>query len=614
MQPTTRRFVAVFLSLVLAGTLAYSNSFDNSFQFDDAIWIGQLTMEPNSGPEGDSWTVNQATVYPSRFITRWTFALNHRLHGLEVRGYHIVNLAIHIVNAFLVFLFIRSVLGLPRAQLSPWLPRSADAFAWIASLAWLVHPIHTSVVNYTWQRATSLSTTFSLLALLSFLWSTRAATAGSRGARLGLAFSALVLAIGAKQVAILVPLSLLLLVWTLGLPSLARYSSRTAIAGFALAYLLLIVATGWQSFGWSGFTQAFSHIAGGTMTDGLGRPEAYTMAQRLASQPRVLLQYLAILAFPHPAMLSFDRDPGFSTGPFDPWTTMPAILLIVGLCLLGLIFRRQRPLLSFAILFFFLNHALEAGPLHLELMYEHRNYLPSVGFVLGTLLAANHLLERFSVGARGRLALALAVTALLGTATLQRNTVWRDHLSFWSDAVAKSPNKGRTHANLAAALAEQGQQLYPEDMAGARAAYEEALRHIQRAVALDPETVTNHLALGNAHLALGQAREAIRAYDTARPLTQDTEMLQVLDLMSAQAYETLAQRSGSRRDRERALEHYERLARSDPSNVWAHQGIATNAEQLGDTSRALGAYVRVLELDPADVHAQQAVARLRSGR
>lgn len=612
-MPARKRSLAlVFLSLALAGALAYANSFDNAFQFDDAIWIGQLTIDPDSGPDAETWNINQAMVYPSRFITRWSFALNYRLHGLEVGGYHILNLAIHVVNAFLVFLFIRSLFGLPRARLSPWWPRSPESFAWAAALLWMVHPIHTNVVDYTWQRATSLSTTFSLLAMLSFLWSAEARRGQSRSLLLALSFAALVLAIGAKQVAILTPVSLLLLAWTLGLPNLERHTSRRALTGFALAYLLLIVFTGWQSLGWSGFAEAFRHIGGTPMVDGLGKPEPYTMAQRLASQPRVLMQYLGILAFPHPSMLSFDRDPAYSTGLFTPWTTLPAMIAVGGAVLLGLLARERRPLLAFAILFFFLNHALEAGPLHLEMMYEHRNYLPSVGFILVVMLAANHLLDRMSVNARYRVGLTLAALALLSAATLQRNRVWHDHLSFWSDAVAKSPDKSRPHANLAAALAEQGQQLYPEDMPGARAAYEQALRHIQRAVELEPGNFTNQLALGNAHLALGQAREATVAYAAALALTADAEMLQVANFMAAQAYETLAKQSGARQDRERALEHYERLAASDPSNAWAYQGIGANAEYLGDLARARRAYERALQLDPSSADAQQAIMRLRN--
>ena len=103
----------------------------------------------------------------------------------------------------------------------------------------------------------------------------------------------------------------------------------------------------------------------------------FTLLQRLMTQPRALVYYLSQIFYPVPTRLSVEHEIMISTSLLNPWTTLPAFGLILGLIGFGLWKMQKMPVLSFAILFFFLNHSIESSVLDLELVFEHRNYLPS---------------------------------------------------------------------------------------------------------------------------------------------------------------------------------------------------------------------------------------------
>jgi hypothetical protein len=90
-----------FILIALVGLMAYSNTFDSPFVFDDDAFLEDHLIRKLDNFTSSLKGYHQAT---GRFIGYLTFALNYHFGGLEVRGYHIVNLIIHIINAFLVYL------------------------------------------------------------------------------------------------------------------------------------------------------------------------------------------------------------------------------------------------------------------------------------------------------------------------------------------------------------------------------------------------------------------------------------------------------------------------------------------------------------------------------
>jgi hypothetical protein len=120
----------------------------------------------------------------------------------------------------------------------------------------------------------------------------------------------------------------------------------------------------------------------------------FTLGERLLTQSRVVLYYLSLLVYPHPSRLNLDYDFPVSHSLLDPPTTLISLLAIAALLVLSVWKARESRLLSFSILWYFGNLAIESSIFPLEMVYEHRLYLPSVGPFLLFSLALILGLER----------------------------------------------------------------------------------------------------------------------------------------------------------------------------------------------------------------------------
>jgi len=140
-----------FVLIILVGILAYSNSFQASFQFDDGRTIVNNPAIRDVKNLKQLWNLD-----PSRFITHLSFAVNYFFGKLDVRGYHLVNFGIHLLNSIIVFFLSRFIFIRSYPQKNIF---NADATipAAFTSLIFLSHPIQTAAVTYIVQRATLLA-------------------------------------------------------------------------------------------------------------------------------------------------------------------------------------------------------------------------------------------------------------------------------------------------------------------------------------------------------------------------------------------------------------------------------------------------------------------------
>jgi len=162
----------------------------------------------------------------------------------------------------------------------------------------------------------------------------------------------------------------------------------------------------------------------------------FTLIERLMTQPRVLLLYLSQIFYPIPQRLSMAHDIKISHTLIDPWTTIPSILVIFGILFFGVAQIKKRPFLSFAILFFFINHSIESTILPLELVFEHRNYLPSLFLFLPLSIGFFHLMNNSLKKSILRKSLPIIGSLFLislGFGTYVRNFAWKDEMTLWQD-------------------------------------------------------------------------------------------------------------------------------------------------------------------------------------
>ena len=438
--------------------LAYGNTFDASWHLDDAtiivhnpnVHVSSLSVEewsasmhqPFSNPEN----VNVNFYRP---VAMLSLAMNWFLGGTEVYGYHLVNLGIHCLNTILLFYTCLLLLMAPNMR-SRYQGRE-PGIALLAAALWALHPIQIQAVTYIVQRMASLAALFYLFGILTYIKGRTAENRRKRLAMFALCLLSFVLAMGSKENAVTLPVALLLIevIFYRDIEFLQRARGRWLTAGSLAALIIVagLVLCFWPGNPLSGLFDSYE-----------ARP--FTCYERALTQFRVLMLYLFQIFYPITQQFSIVHALKVSTSPVAPWTTFPAMLgvgLLLGAAIAGM--RRFR-LFAFAVLFFFLGHSIESSIFPLELVFEHRNYLPTLFLFLplasGLVALLDYYYQRNTV-LFGILAafMSLLVTGL-AFATYTRNMDWATEKTLWQDAVTKAPTMARPYQALALAYENAG--------------------------------------------------------------------------------------------------------------------------------------------------------------
>lgn len=427
-----------WISILGATLFVYADGLSGPFLFDDHVhitqnhWVKIETLSPADLQQ--AWN-SSFTRYPGkRPLAQLTFGINHAFAGLDPFAYKATNLGIHLLTGVAVFMLSTLVL---RA-----LGDSAAAATrrhWIALLVtafWLLHPIHVSTVLYTVQRMAQLST-LGLLLAMSCYFMARLQSAPDRGriAWLVAMPPLAALAFLAKENAVLLPMLLLASEITV-LRSVPVTGNPRLIRGAQVLFIALPLLIGAVYLATHPGLMSYDY-----------RP--FTLEDRLLTQGRVLWLYLHWLLIPDISAFGlFHDDVVVSTGWLQPLTTVVAWLGIAVLLGSALVLRHRAPLYAFAVCFFFAAHALESTVFPLEMMFEHRNYMAS----LGPLLWLSYLVVESSRRKRlQRMAGVIGILLLLAysTVTYVRVGNWSSFQRFVLSGAENHPASARY--NFAAA-------------------------------------------------------------------------------------------------------------------------------------------------------------------
>jgi hypothetical protein len=485
--------------IVATGLGAYSNSFHGHFIYDDITSIGTNPHIRQLWPPWAPLRWPRPSTIAGRPVASFTLAVNYALGGLDVRGYHAMNLGFHLATALLLFGLTRRTL-----QAHPWLWRpdveagQADSererptmLAGAVSLVWTVHPLLTESVNYVIQRTELLMAMFLFLTLYCVR---RSADSTRRGWWQAGAVAACLLGMGSKEGMVAAPL----IVWCYDRTFLAgsfaaALRQRTGLyAGLAATWLLLagLVATGPHS------ESAGFHFPGLT-------PWRYAL-----TQSGVILHYLRLAVWPRPLTLDYSDWP-LAGGPGEVAGPLVVVGILLGASAWCL---ARRPVLGFVGAWFFLLLAPTSSvlPLFKEFAAERRMYAPLAALVALAVVGGYRLLRggsaemlwrRVWAGRVGACVTVLLV-ALLGCATRERNADYRTEVAIWEDTVRKRPGNARAWYALGLAYATAGRP-------------EEALAPFERAIGIEPDDAQVYYDKGNVLLRLGRDREAIESYARA---------------------------------------------------------------------------------------------------
>jgi len=537
-----------------------------------------------------------------------SFALNYYFDGYNVAGYHIVNILIHIIGGIFLYIFVKTTLRLPSLHFKDTTPE------WIASftvLIWLVHPLHTQSVTYIVQRMNSLAAMFYILSMLLYAKARLSSDPRQRWILFAGCTLAAILALGSKEMALTLPLFLLLYEWYF-FQDLSLLWFKRYLLSF-LGILLLLALVSWAYLG-TDIVHKVLFFAGDF---------DFTLQERVLTEFRVLVVYIKLLIFPHPSQLNIDYDFPLSHSLFDPITTLFALGTIVGLLGLALYLARQERLLSFCVLWFFGNLVIESSVIMLDIVFEHRTYLPSMLFIL---LAVTFVVRSITLPWLRVVGLC-AVALVFSVWTYERNSVWANEVTLWRDCVEKSPHKARPHTNLAYALMRQGNleeavRHYTEalritpsyapahnnlgDILVRQGNLEEAVRHYTEALRVHPDYAAAQTNLGNALMDLGHIDEAVSHLTTALQLTPD----------SAEAYNNLGSALAAQGKVEEAMHHYAEALRLNPSFAAVYNNLGNLLARQGRIEEAVRHYTEALRLRPnyALAHNNLGSALERQGR
>ncbi len=639
-QPLFRRSSVHLLIIVVLGLIVYSNTFSSPFQWDDNYSL--LKGNPILRDLHYFTDLSRASGFEqygalrSRYVGFLTFALNYRINGLDVTGYHVVNLSIHIINAILVYFLVLLIMGSPALKGST-LRNNVTLIALFTSLLFVAHPLQIEAVTYIFQRFASLVTLFYLLSLLAYgkarligEGSGEGESSGGARRKMRLAawyaaavFAAL-LAMKTKENAFTLPVTLAVFDF-LFFSGPARRRVLFLLPFFATMLIIPITLIGLNK----PVAEVISRMADPAALGYHGM----TRDTYFFTQLRVIVTYLRLLFFPMNQNLDYDY-------PLHQSFTDPEVLAsFFGLlCILGFAFYLNRRagkgerglrVAAFGVFWFFITMSVESSIIPIPMIIcEYRVYLPSVGFFLavtaGIFLISEHLKGR-TFRADGAAAGALTLVVLmLSTAAYARNDMWTSRIRLWQDTVSKSPRKAQAHNDLGTAYLEKGDT-------------DDAIREFRTAAAIAPDYRDAFYNLGNAYKNVGALSQAVEAY----------RRVLFLDPSYAQVHNNLGNIYRDQGFPDKALEEYQTAAMLEPDLpqphvnlgiIYLRSGRLAEAEEeskkavmirpdyavahevlgevffsLGQRDKAIKEYSIALSLDPSDARVRSRLEELSGG-
>jgi tetratricopeptide (TPR) repeat protein len=594
-KPLPQVFLIVAICLI-----ANSNTLNAPFQFDDSAAIVDNPIVKDLG-----YMLNPAAakvhkqlfeyeLFNRRYIGYLTFALNYRLHRLDTAGYHVVNLYIHIINALIVYWLVMLTVRTPFLS-SSTLRAHSSQIALFTSLLFACHPVQTQAVTYIWQRVTILAATFYLLSLAMYIkWRLTSKKTGPfyHGMPLLFYLGALVsavLAMKTKEIAFTLPVVILLY-------ELMFFDGKLKQRFLYLVPLFLTM-----------FIIPLSLLGtdmpiGELISDVSEATRVHTSISRwdyLLTQFAVIVTYIRLIFLPVNQNLDYDY-PIYNTF-LTPEIFLSFLLLfcIFGLGVYLFWYSRARNsayrLIAFGIFWFFITLSVESSFIPLmNVIFEHRIYLPSVGFFIVLTTGVFLLFNKF--GQRKLRAIGIAgftiVIIVLSVFTYARNNVWSSKIALWQDCVEKSPKKARPHSNLGVALDKQGRT-------------EEAIEHYLQALRIKPDYVDAHNNLGLALYNQGRTEEAMEHYLQALRIKPDYE----------KAHNNLGNALDNQGRTAEAIEHYLQALRIKPDLEEVHYNLGNTLDNQGRTEEAIEHYLQALRIKPdyVEAHNNLAIALFRKG-
>ena len=578
----SRRIFLGIVSIVSFGIILYSNILNAPFILDDYSAIVDSEAVKN---------ISQSLVNISsnRYLTSLSFAFNYAVGGLKPFGYHLINNSIHIFNALLVYCLVVLTFKTPffTSRLSPHASRHFF-IAFSSAFIFIAHPIQTQAVTYIAQRATSMAAMFYLLSLVMYIkWRLSAEQQTSRAADqqnnraaeqqsrsktttalllyCASLFSA-ILVMKTKEIAFTLPVVIALYEFSFFNKTAASQYTTSNLRRFL--YLLPILLTLLIiPLSMLNLTAPVETI---TQDINIQSRETVniTRTDYLLTQFRVIVTYLRLLIMPVNQSLDYSYPVYHSFFDLQVFLSFLFLLSIFGLAVylfyISRITHHTLRLTAFGIFWFFITLSVESSVIPIkDVIFEHRIYLPSIGFFIASLSFIEYFIRRQKV----KIVAIVIIVAILSIATFNRNLQWNDPQALWENVLVKFPNNVRAHNDLGVIFKEQEE-------------YDRALISFEKVLEINPNYFPAYYNIGDIKYKLGHYKSAV------------TYFIEVLKLKPSYHFHldtlnSLAITYSEMGDNENAVSTFKEAIKLFPSSVMLYNNLGRQYIKMGNFDSAI---------------------------
>ena len=552
-------YIILFVFFGLLSFLIYSNIIDSPFILDS---VGRIKEDPS----------------PNRPVANATFALNYFFYQYDPRSYNIVNIVIHFLNGFLLFLLIKNILSFHKTRNlgNRFLPEdfNQNIISIFAAMIWLVHPLHINSVTYIVQRMNSLAAFFYLIAFLLYIegrnvYNFRKHSPVKNKLVPFLYYSGAIVAwglsLGSKQITVVFPFFLVAFEFFFYRNLDTRWLKKIIIYSVPVIIIFSVIVI---FYGGTSIHETFSSLKDFSNNE-------FTFKERVLTQPSVVVYYLSLIFFPSPSRLNIDYDFPLSHSLIDPVVTLLSISAIIMMAGFVIYTAKRDRIISFCVLWFFGHLVIESTIIPLAIIFEHRTYMPSM------LLPLLFSIMVLRVVKYKKLWTTLMIFTVIGLSvwTYQRNSLYIDKIAIWSDCARKSPGKARPLKTLGIALSERGK-------------YSEAIKLFEKAIEAKPYSAEPsaelYSNLGVAFYKQGKLKQSIEQY---------TKALQI-DPNSDRIHSYLSVSLAKQGNMKEAIEHGYQAVQLNPDSYVAHLNLAIHLAAIGNLNQAIRHYEKAINLNP----------------
>ena len=560
-NPTTDNFsisarVKALALICVCGIIIYFATVHSPFIYDDAHAIEDNPYIKNLSKFQQM--VGVQNIF-NRSILLFTFSVNHAIGQLDVFGYHLINLMLHLCVGIMLYFLTMELLTIENPALTPTFQRLPLA----VSLIHIFNPINVESVTYLSSRSSVLVTLFYLSSFYLFIRFVNSKEKKKKWKNIHYPIVILFLfylGLGTKEIIVTLPIIAVLYLWVhSSTKNFHKFLPELAVILIPLIIYLL-----------------YRYVQMGNLLVIKTDPYSYMIDRSLyiLTQIKVVISYYFVkLIFP--INLNFEPDIRLVSGFLD-WEWV--VSLIIGVCIAIGIFYQKSILLKCAFIWALITILPTSSIIPLkQIATEHRTYLPGLGINMGL-----GILFLRGVSHRKLIPPTLFIFLVIyGLLAMKRSLDYRSEINLWQDTVRKSPYKSMVHNNMGTAY------LSKERLKEARKSFEVSS-------ALSPSSTDPYINMGHIDARNKEWDKAKLKYDLALKLGANRSQV---------FFNSGLMRLKLNKPAE-ALPFLLEAIKIKNHRPLYHQELGNAFRMLKQYDSALKSYRKVLELEPNYVEAQ----------